>query len=127
MKHLFIIIVVLFFSCTKKKEIISDSNISKLSEGSYEIPSRYGTLNLFVLSDNDEIIVTNADYLNYVYVNHYKDEFKNYNIFLSNVLNEKKRVKKSFFNKIPYKSFKINKELEMEYGQLNFDAFFKSM
>lgn len=104
---------------------MSEKDINKFAKGSYIFPSKYGALNLFILADNEEIIITNADYLNYVYDNHYKKEYSNYREFLSKVLNEEIKIKKKSFERIPYKSFKINNIIEKEYKQLSFNDFFR--
>lgn len=127
MKQLLTIIFTMILSlssCIKNKEIISEENINKFSKGSYITPSKYGNLNLFVLTDDEEIIITNADYLNYVYDNHYKNKFTTYAEFLSEVLNEKMKIEKSAFQRIPYESFKIHSIVEKEYRQLRFNDFF---
>jgi len=126
MKQIFVIsILIIFFSCTKKEKIISDDNISKLSEGNYRIPSVFGNLDLYVLLDNNIIIVTNADYLNYVYEKHYMNKFKSYNDFLSRTLNQKFKLNKRVFDNIPFKIFKINEAIEKEYNETAFEDFFK--
>jgi hypothetical protein len=125
-KCIFIIFSVLTFcSCIKKKEIISNEIVNKLSEGSYKMPSRFGDLDLFVLSSNQQIIITNADYLNYVYNYHYKSIFKSYSEFLSDVLNQNIQLNTTVFDNIPYKIFKLNKTIENEYKEQTFDFFFK--
>lgn len=126
MKKIFTIILVIlsFFSCTEKKEIISEIDINKFAKGSYIVPSKYGALNFFLLADNGEVIITNADYLNYVYNKHYQKEYSSYREFLSKVLNEEIKIRKKTFERIPYKSFKINSIVEKEYKQLSFNDFF---
>ncbi|WP_281323315.1 hypothetical protein [Flavobacterium aestivum] len=125
-KCIFIIFLVsIFSSCVEKKEIISNEVINKLSEGSYKIPSKFGNLDLFVLSKNQQIIITNADYLNYVYNYHYKSIFKSYNEFLSDVLNHNIQLNTTVFDNIPYKIFKLSKTIENEYKDQTFETFFK--
>lgn len=120
-----LLLVLTFFSCKQDKEIVSNDIINKLSDGNYKRPSINGTLNLFVLSDNQDVIVTNTDYLNYVYDSHYKNKFKNYSEFLTFFLNHKEILSKNDFDSIPYKSFKLNKTIGKQYHELKFKEFFK--
>lgn len=118
------LVMISFISCTEKKEIISEKDINKFAKGSYVIPSKYGTLDLFILVDNKEIIISNADYLNYVYDKNYQKQYTTYKDFLSEVLNQKNKIKKSAFETIPHKSFKINDNIKEEYQKLSFHDFF---
>lgn len=118
------LVIITFISCKEKKEIISEKDINKFAKGSYVVPSKYGALDLFILSDNKEIIISNADYLNYVYEKKYRKEYATFRDFLSHVLNQKNEIKKSAFERIPYKSFKINANIEEEYQKLSFTDFF---
>jgi hypothetical protein len=126
MKKIITIILIMIsnFSCTEKKEIISENDIIKFAKGNYMAPSKYGALELYVLTVNDEIIISNADYLNFVYVNHYKNAYICYKDFLSELLNQKIKINKSEFERIPYKSFRINERIKKEYEKLNFKDFF---
>jgi hypothetical protein len=114
-----------FLSCVEKREIIKDNELNKLSDGNYLIPSKNGGLDLYVLSENEEIIITNADYLNFVYDKQYKIKYKNFKEFLSDALNHKIIIKAKCFERIPYKHFSVNKFLEVQYNELGFNNFFE--
>jgi hypothetical protein len=118
------LVMISFISCTENKKIISEKDINKFAKGSYLTPSKYGTLDLFILADNKEIIISNADYLKYVYDKNYQKEYTSYKDFLAEVLNQQNEIKKSVFERIPHKSFKIDNKIKGEYQKLNFNNFF---
>lgn len=125
-KHALILLMLLIIvACKQDKKIMSDDAVNKLSSGSYKVPSPYGRLDLFVMSDNQDIIVTNTDYLRYVYDYHFVIKFKTYNEFLSKTLNHEITLDKKVFDSIPYESFKISKMIEKQYKDLKFETFFK--
>jgi hypothetical protein len=122
------IIIILFFllsSCQFEiRKSFNQEMIKELSAGNYNFPSKFGSITLYALSDKNEIIETNADYLNYVFHKHYLNYFKNYSSFLTKVLNEKMIISKSNFDNVPYKSFKIDSLIETKYKTESFKDFF---
>jgi hypothetical protein len=125
MKKIFYIVLLLLVSCNQRNGIIKEEHINKLSEGSYEMPSKYGGLSLFILSNDGDIIITNSDHLNYVYEKHYLDKNNTYKDFLIKVLNKNSKVDKKEFDNIPFKSFKIDSVIKKEYQESSFDSFVK--
>lgn len=123
MKNILYVLLLLITSCNQKQEIIKEKHIDNLSEGTYKMPSKYGGLTLFVLSDDGDIIVTNSDYLNYVYEKHYLHRNNTYKDFLIKVLNNKNKIKKEEFDNIPFRSFKIDTTVEKKYQEHSFDNF----
>lgn len=124
MKKIFYI-VLLLVSCNQREEIIKEEHINKLSEGNYEMPSKYGGLSLFILSNDGDIIITNSDHLNYVYEKHYLHNNNTYKDFLIKVLNRNNKVDKKEFDNISFKSFKIDSVIKKEYQESSLDSFIK--
>ncbi|WP_395066824.1 hypothetical protein [Flavobacterium sp.] len=117
-------ILILFDSCNQNKDIINEKFVEKLEVSSYKTPSKYGELNLFILSSENDFIITNANYLNYVYKKYYVNSFKNFHSFLSEVLNQRTRLDKKKFDNIPFKIFKIDYPIKKEYEDNTFKYFF---
>jgi len=125
-KYILILVAIsIIVACKHDNEIMSNEDVSKLSDGSYKIPSHYGMVELFVLSDNQDIIMTNTDYLRYVYDHHFLTKFKTYYEFLSKTLNHKIKLDHKNFDGIPYESFKISERIEKQYRNLKLKGFLK--
>lgn len=122
-KILYIIILLLIISCNKKQDMMKEEYIYKLSNGNYRNPSKYGGVSLYILSDEGDIVQTNSDHLNYVYVNHYLKIYKTYKEFLINVLNNNNKIPKKEFGNISFKSFKIDNEIKKKYQNQSFNNF----
>lgn len=114
-KTIIIIIFIFFYGCEKKTLIITEDVAEKLSMATYKKPSVYGQEKLFVLTNSNQVILTNADSLNYLYQLHYKKSYKYFKNFLLDVLNQKIKISKNDFEGIPYKVFIINKKIEKVY------------
>ncbi|URC11850.1 hypothetical protein [Flavobacterium sp. B183] len=120
---IYVLIFSCFFSCKKKHIIIDTDDIDKLSKAKYEMPSVYGQTNLFILVKNQEIIKTNADFLNYLYELKFKKSFGSFRDFLDAVLNHKIEITKEDFKNIYYEFFVLSKSIKKEYEQ-GFGSFY---
>jgi len=109
------VFLLIMLSCNHKKVIIDDNTIDKLAAMDYEIPSKYARLNLFVLNGNGEIIETSCDNLHYVFTLKYSKSYSSFKDFLKDVLNFKKTLSKSDFDKVMFESYILNKKLQKEF------------
>jgi hypothetical protein len=128
MKKIIIIIVLfsIFLSCQKKEENFSKEMIEKLIVIDNGLPSKYTFLDLYVLTNNNEVLKTNNDYLFLSYNRYYHMKFKCFEDFLNEVLNENFVFDKSSLYKIiHHRSFKLNQEIEKQYSEIGFEEFIK--
>ena len=104
-----------FISCDNKEERFSDKMIEELIvlKENNDIPPPKSLLDIYVLSDNSEIMLTD-NYSLYKFYNHYYyKEFKALKEFLNEVLNKDFVIEKKFFkNQFYLKSFKLNRNIE---------------
>lgn len=122
---MFYVFLLLTVCCNQKQEIIKEKYVNELAKGTYKMPSKFGGLTLFILSNDGDIIVTNSDYLNYVYEKHYLHINNTFKDFLMKVLNNKNRIDKKELDNIPFKSFKIDTTIKKKYTEYSFDSFIK--
>jgi hypothetical protein len=121
-----IIVLFLLLSCgNNHNKLFNEEILKKLSDGNCKFPSKYGSVSLFVLSENEEIIETNSDYLKYVYENHYVKEYSSFYLFLDKVLNEKIKIPKINFNKTFFLTFKVDKRIYNKFLKNGFNSFYK--
>lgn len=117
-----------FISCDNKEERFSDKMIEELIvlKENNDIPPPKSLLDIYVLSDNSEIMLTD-NYSLYKFYNHYYyKEFKALKEFLNEVLNKDFVIEKKFFkNQFYLKSFKLNRNIEKKYSEIGFDEFLK--
>lgn len=121
----------LLISCEKKEPNFSKEMIEKLAYEDHNKKdiisiSTFSFLNLYVLTDNNEVHQCDKSELWYFHNQYYSKEFPSFEIFLDAVLNksfiiQKKRLKKI----VHFDSFKLNPEIEKEYSNLGFDEFLK--
>lgn len=126
-KTLVIIFLFIFFiSCKKKEENFTGIMIEKLMMSDNELPSKYGSLNLYVTTNENEIHQTNNQYLFEFYKLYYYKKFKSFDVFLNEILNKTFVFDKRLFKKEIYlESFKLNPEIEKGYSEMGFDEFLK--
>ncbi|MDA6072789.1 hypothetical protein NJT12_24510 [Flavobacterium sp. AC] len=115
----------LLISCERKEPNFSEEMIEKLVFEDNGLPPYYLRLDLYVLTDNNEIHQTNNNELMFFYKKYYSKEFKSFNEFLNASLNADfifdKKLLKNNANYLT--SFKLNPKLEKEYSSLGFNKF----
>ncbi|GAA6766892.1 hypothetical protein AAFH68_28390 [Flavobacterium sp. CGRL1] len=90
------------------------------------MPSMYTSFNLYFVTNNREICLTNNNELSFLYDQYYSNEFSSFKAFLDAVLNHEFVLEKKRFKKPVYiDSFKLNPMTEKEYSNLGFDEFLK--
>jgi len=115
-----------FLSCQKKEENFTKEMIEELIISDNGLPSKYTFLDLYILTNNNEILKTNNNELNEFYERHYQKKFKTLDEFLDEVLNKNFVFDKSLFRHIVYlESFKLSEEIEKQYSEIGFDEFLK--
>lgn len=126
MKKLLYLIVgsILIFSCHDSKIKIKDSTLAMLSEGDFVLPSKHGSFNLFFRSENGEVGCTYVDVLHYIFITYYSKSYKNFNLFLAEVLNQKIKISKEKFNRRQVFYFTLDNSTKKDYDTLSFDVFF---
>ena len=125
-------IVIVFFilslnlSCQNKQDNFTSEMIDELIIVDNGLPSKYSFLDLYILTNNNEILKTNNNELNAFYKHYYYKKFKTVHEFLDEVLNKKFIFDKSKFSQvILLESFKPNQDIEKEYYNFGFNEFFK--
>lgn len=123
MKQIFLFLIFFMISCNNQEIYFSSEKIDKLAEGDFSLPSPYFSIYLFVKLDNGEICKTNIDALYYVYEKFYVSDYSKFNLFLYDVLNQKKKLNKTNFSHIDIEYFEIDDEIKSKYKNLNFKDF----
>ena len=117
-----------FLSCHQKKENFSDEMIEKLvirNEINDLLPPN-SFLDLYVLTDNNEIMPTDNYSLYKLYNYYYCKKIKSFKIFLIEVLNQNVIIEKKFFkDKFYLNSIKLNQKIVQQYLELGFNDFLK--
>lgn len=87
----------------------------------------YLRLDLYILTNNNEIHETNNNELMFFYKKYYSKDFKSFNQFLDSSLNNNFVFDKKLFKDKSYylQSFKLNSRIENEYNSLEFHDFLK--
>jgi hypothetical protein len=122
-KLIYTLIFICFFSCEKKDTIIDTDDIDKLSKAKYEMPTVNGQTSLFILTEDGEVIKTNADFLNYLYELRFKKSYSTFKDFIDAVLNNKMMLNKKDFKNVYYEIFVLSANIKEEYEQ-GFDLFY---
>jgi len=127
MKKILTLLILLFvlLSCEKKEENFSDEMIEELIIEDYGLPSKYGFLNLYVKTNDNNILPTTNHYLFGLYKIHYHKTFKTFELFLNEVLNNNLIINKEEFKKSYFGDFKLNRNIEKKYSEIGFDEFLK--
>ncbi|WP_428230628.1 hypothetical protein [Flavobacterium sp.] len=117
-------------SCERKEPNFSKEMIEKLAiedkvDGSV-LPSVYTFVDLYVLTNNKEVHLSNNNELLFFYKEYYSKTIKSFEEFLNAVLNKEFVLDKGLFKNPAYlRSFKLNQKTETEYSDLGFDKFLK--
>lgn len=125
-----LILFCLLISCERKEPNFSDEMIERLAfqekiDGQ-RIPSIYTSFNLYFLTNNREVCLTNNSELSFLYKQYYSNEFSSLKVFFDAVLNHEFILDKKRFKKPVYiDSFKLKLMTEKEYSNLGFDNFLK--
>ncbi len=81
---------------------------------------------LYVLTNNNEILLSSVGELLFLYKGYYSNKFNSFEVFLDAVLNKEFVLDKRLFKKPTYfESFKLNSNIEKEYTYLGFNSFIK--
>ena len=85
MKKILTLLIFLFIllSCEKKEENFSDEMIEELIVEDNGLPSKYGFLNLYAKTNDNNILPTTNHYLFGLYKIHYHKSFKTFELFLN--------------------------------------------
>lgn len=120
------VLISFFLSCQKKDQNFTKEMIEKLIVVDNGLPSKYSFLDLYILTNNNEVLKTDNNYLLLSYNRYYQMKFKSFEEFLDEVLNKNLVFEQSSFRKIIHlRSFKLNQEIEKKYSEIGFDEFFK--
>jgi len=125
---IFLILFPFFQSCQKKEQNFSDEMIEKLIvlKENDNLPPPNSFLDLYIVTDKNEIMATDNYSLYMFYNEYYYKKFNSLKEFLIEVLNKDYILEKKFFkNKFYLNSFKLNRTIENEYSKLEFDEFLK--
>jgi hypothetical protein len=117
-------------SCERKEPNFSEEMIEKLADfGNREdgivVPSPYSFLNLYIRLNENEIFITNQEYLYHSYKRYYSTKYKTFKEFLETVLNKDYVFDKSNPKIMLARYFKLDQKIEKEYAQLGFEKFLK--
>ena len=133
MKTISTILILFCFltSCETRKPNFSKEMIEKLAfkekqtNGLTNIP-RFIFLDLYILTNRNEVHQSNNNELLYIYNEYYHKEFKSFKDFLNIVLNEEFILDKNKLKKPAFiDSFKLNQKIIKDYSKSNFEDFFK--
>ena len=128
LKKLIIIfgLLLVFASCQKKEVSFSKEMIEKLSVIDDRIPSNYTSLDLYVRINDTVIIQRTINDLFRYYKQNFTHDFKTFDFFLDEVLNNDFKINQKANQKALYlDGFTLNRQIEKEYGQIGFDDFLK--
>lgn len=122
-----LMLICFLISCERKEPNFSKEMIQKLVFKDDGLPPYYLRLDLYILTNNNEIHQTNNNELMFFYKKYYSKDFKSFNQFLDSSLNTNFVFdKKLFKNKSYYlESFKLNSKIKNEYNSLEFHDFLK--
>jgi hypothetical protein len=121
-----IVLFSFFFSCQRKEENFTKEMIEKLIVTDNGLPSKYTFLDLYILTNNNEVLQTNNNYMFQTYNRYYQKRFKTFEDFLEEVLNKNFALDYNSPHEIIHlKSFKLNQEIEKQYSEIGFDEFLK--
>lgn len=123
----------LLISCERKEPNFSKEMIKKLShsgevkKSTIILPLASSSfLDLYVLTNNKEILLSSVGELLFLYRGYYSQKFDSFDDFLNAVLNHRFVLDKGLFKKPTYlESFKLNSNAEKEYARLGFNSFLK--
>ena len=124
-KIMLLLIVVLLYSCEKKNDIITENVADKLKTAKYTKPSVYGQEDLFIVTKENEIVKTNADFLNYLYELRFNKSYSSFKEFLLEVLNQNNNISKDNFKNIGSEIFVLDNAITKEYEK-GFDFFYNN-
>lgn len=116
-------IVFTIIGCNHKKIILEKEQVEILSNNDFSIPTKNGSIPVFVMSNNKLIVCTNVDYLYYVYSTFYKKEYNKFYDFLYDSLNQEIIIPKEKFSRIPVDLFNQNTKVKTDYERNNFSTF----
>lgn len=123
----------LLISCERKEPNFSEEMIEKLADpgevknGVIRLPPPPASFSdLYVLTNNNEILLSSVGELLFLYKGYYSKEFNSFESFLDAVLNHEFVLDKRLYKKPTYlESFKLNPNIEEEYTDLGFNSFLK--
>jgi predicted N-acyltransferase len=115
-------LVLILTSCQKKEVHFSQEMIEKLGVVDDKSPSIYSSFDLYVMVNDSLILQRSINDLFRYYKQNYTREFKSFNAFIDEVLNNNFKInqKASFLD-----GFTLNQKIQKEYIELGFDNFFK--
>ena len=132
MKKILTLLILLCFliSCQRKESNFSEEMIEKLafhndSKDSLLTINNYSFINLYILTNENEIFVTNGEFLYQSYIMYFQKEYKTFKEFLEIVLSEDYVFDALHQKVILLQNFKLNPKIEKEYNSLGFDKFLK--
>ena len=129
MKKILSLLILFCFliACDKKDPNFSEEMIEKLVFEDDGLPPYYLRLDLYVLTNENEIYQTNNNELMFFYKKYYSKKFKTFDKFLDACLNDNFIFDKNLFKERSYYmvSFKLNSKIETEYTNLGFNEFLK--
>ena len=97
--------------------------LSKTEENG--IPSKYGFMMLFVSVENNLKASTDLSTLNNAYAKYFKENYKDFNEFLSDALNQRISFSKKHLSLGSQTSFSLDKDVEARYHSLEASEFVK--
>ncbi len=125
MKKILTLLLLLCFliSCERKEQNFSEEMIEKLAFN--KVTNRYLFIDLYIRTNENEIFVTNGEFLYQSYKLYYQKKYKTFKEFLETVLSEDYVFDVSNQKIILLQNFKLNPKIEKEYDSLGFDEFLK--
>jgi len=133
MKKILTLLVLLFFliSCEKKGSNFSEEMIEKLAihdddekDGIITI-NNYSFIDVYIQTNEDEIFITNGEFLYQSYKLYYQEKYKTFKEFLEVILDKDYVFDASNQKIILLQNFKLNSKIEKECASLGFDKFLK--
>lgn len=123
--NLFIVTVLCFLFISCKKELINDESfIRNLSNDlNFEMPLHNEALIILINTEGDSIYATSLRQLNQIRKKNYDDNFKNFDDFLVEVLNNNLLFKSELLENSMF-SFKLDKNISQEFRDKGI-SFFK--
>ncbi len=113
--YLLFCLALIILSCNSKGPNISGKTIKSISKISPGLPSMYSQLFMFVSLGNDEIGCTDLNILNEVYSKYYLNRYKDFEMFLSDVLNQKRNLSHQELGNRNVSYFTLNKAISEKY------------
>jgi hypothetical protein len=90
---------------------ISNSFIEKIAVIEKPLPSKYVGYNLYVKTDKASTFVTNVNFLNIIYTDHYQNSFKDFYSFLYALLKQNFQINADIAVKYEYQTFIENPKI----------------